>query len=395
MSYNFNEVIDRRNTASAKWEEIKTKGYPEDTLPMWVADMEFASPPQVTEALRKRIVEHPVYGYAVNTEGYEETVCSWMKRRYSWTIQPQWIVCAPGIVCAIKMAVQAFTEPGDAIIIQKPVYYPFERSIIDNGRTMINSPLKMVNGHYEIDFADFEQKVIENNVKMFIMCTPHNPVGRVWTAEELTKLGNICLKYNVMVIADEIHADFVFAPNKFVPFLSLNKEFEKNTIVCTAPSKTFNVAGIKFSNIIIPDDKTRAGFARQLDICGIGRSNLFGCVATQAAYETGDQWVDDLVAYIKSNIDYVREYLEKEMPSLKLIEPEGLFLIWIDVSALKLTNQELTDFFIQDAHVLIDEGYLFGLEGNDYIRLNIGAPRSMVEDMMQRIKEAAVDKKLI
>lgn len=388
--YNFDKIIERRGTCSTKWDKSTWQGYPEDTLAMWTADMDFEVLPEITEAMRKRIVEHPVYGYSFNVAGQEEEVCSWMKRRHGWDTKPEWVLITPGIVCALKMAVQSFTKMGEAILIQPPVYYPFKKTIEDHGRLVVENPLQLICGHYEVDFKDFEEKIIENNVKLFILCNPHNPVGRVFTRTELMRMGEICLAYGVMVIADEIHADFVFPDSKFIPFLSIDDQLKENAISCTSPSKTFNLAGLKFSNIFIPNTEIRGKYAKHLDLCGISNCNLLGSIAAKAAYEHGDRYVDELVSYIQGNVNFLRTYLANELPMFKMIEPEGLYLVWVDVGALGMTNEELTHFMLYDAHVWLDEGYIFGKEGNNFARFNLACPRGVVKEAVDRIKSAAI-----
>ncbi len=393
--YNFEDVLDRRGTACQKWDLAESEGYPEDILPMWVADMDFAVMPEITEALVRRIQDHPIYGYSVTVPGHDEAVCSWMKRRHGWDAKPEWIVSTPGVVCAFKTAVQCFTEPGEAVMLQKPVYYPMIKGIEDNGRKLVNNALVNINGHYEIDFEDFEKKIVENDVKLFILCSPHNPVGRVWTKEELTRMGDICLKYHVIMVVDEIHEDFVFAPNKFLPFLSLKKEYEEIAVVCTAPSKTFNVAGLKFSSIFIPNPELRNRFYRHLVCCGVNNNNMVGSIASKTAYELGDEYVDELVEAIKSNVDFFRDYLAEKLPMLKMIEPEGLYLVWVDVSAFGLEDEELKNFMIYDAKVWLDEGYIFGPEGHNFERFNLAHSKAQIKEAIDRIRAAAERRGLI
>ncbi|MGB4590365.1 MAG: MalY/PatB family protein [Clostridiaceae bacterium] len=393
--YDFNKIIERRGTSSTKWDKCKLNGYPEDTLAMWTADMDFEVLPEISEAMRRRIVEHPIYGYSFSIAGQAEEVCRWMKRRHGWDPKPEWVLITPGIVCALKMAVQSFTKRGEAILIQPPVYYPFKSTIEDNGRIVVENPLQLIHGHYEVDFEDFEEKIIQNDVKVFILCNPHNPVGRVFTRTELMRMGEVCLAHDVLVIADEVHADFVFPGSRFIPFLSLDDRFEENAISCTSPSKTFNVAGLKFSNIFIPHREIREKYAKHLELCGISNCNLLGAIGAKAAYEHGDQYVDELVSYIQGNVDFLRNYLAEELPMFAMIEPEGLYLVWIDVSALRLTNEELTHFMIYDAHVWLDEGYIFGKEGKNFERFNLACPRVVIKEAIDRIKAAAINRGII
>ena len=391
----FDQIIDRRGTASAKWDQIKAKGYPEDTLAMWVADMDFKVMPEIQEAVIERASRVPIYGYTIVEEGHHEAVCGWMKRRHSWDVDPSWIVHSPGIVAAFKIAIQVFTHPGESVLIQRPVYYPFSMAIDGNERKLINSPLKLINGKYEIDFEDFEAKIVSEKVKLFILCNPHNPVGRVYTREELKRMGDICMKHNVLVVADEIHMDFVYAPHKYIPFLAVDEAYKKCTIVCTAPSKTFNIAGLHHSNIVIPDEGLRKQFVRFTNNAGISSGNVFGSVATKAAYTHGDKWVDELLAYIESNFKFMDTYFKGHMPEVKLIQPEGLYLAWTDFRSFGLSKDELEHFMLYEAKLWIDEGYIFGDEGTGFERFVMACPRKLVEDALNRIKNAAQKRKLI
>ena len=391
----FDKVLDRRGTASAKWDQIKKRGYPEDTLAMWVADMDFEVMPEIQKAVLERATRVPVYGYSIIEEGHHEAVCDWMKRRHGWTTDPAWIAHSPGVVPAFKIAVQVFSSPGDGILIQRPVYYPFFAAINGNERRLVNNPLTLVKDRYEIDFDDFEHKIVSEKVKIFILCNPHNPVGRVYTRDELKRLGDICLKHGVIVVADEIHMDFTFAPHRHVPFLSVDPEFEKNTLLCTAPSKTFNIAGLQHANIFIANKDLRDRFVRFTDNTGISSNNIFGSVATKAAYLHGDSWVDDLLEYLKGNFSFLDDYLKANMPGVKLIPPEGLYLSWVDFRSFGLSNEDLEHFMLYEAKLWIDEGYIFGAEGSGFERLVLACPRVLVKDALERIKEAAQKRKLI
>jgi len=284
------------------------------------------------------------------------------------------------------MAVKAFTNEGDSVIIQQPVYYPFKETIEDNNRVVVNNSLKNVNGHYEIDFEDFERKVKENNVKLFILCSPHNPVGRVWKKWELEKLGDICVENNVTVVSDEIHSDFVYPGNKHTAFANIKEEFQNITVTCTAPSKTFNLAGLQVSNIIIPNDKLRKKFRKQISAAGYSQVNALGLVACESAYRNGRQWLDSLKEYLIENINFVRDYLEENIPSVKLIEPEGTYLIWLDFGELGLENEELEDLIINKSGLWLDSGAIFGEDGKGYQRINIACPRKTLEQALNQLK---------
>lgn len=284
------------------------------------------------------------------------------------------------------MAVKAFTNEGDSVIIQQPVYYPFKETIEDNNRVVVNNSLKNVNGHYEIDFEDFERKVKENNVKLFILCSPHNPVGRVWKKWELEKLGDICVENNVTVVSDEIHSDFVYPGNKHTAFANIKEEFQNITVTCTAPSKTFNLAGLQVSNIIIPNDELRKKFRKQISVAGYSQVNALGLVACESAYRNGRQWLDSLKEYLIENLNFVRDYLEENIPSVKLIEPEGTYLIWLDFGELGLENEELEDLIINKSGLWLDSGAIFGEDGKGYQRINVACPRKTLEQALNQLK---------
>ena len=306
---------------------------------------------QVADGIRERLhqsVEHGIFGYSESKEDYYQAVAGWYRENFSWEPKKSWLVKTPGVVFAIAMAVQAYTKPGDGVLIQQPVYYPFSEVIKDNGRNIVNSPLVLRDGQYKMDFEDFEKKIVENKVKLFLLCSPHNPVGRVWDKAELERVGEICLRHHVIVFSDEIHSDFTYEKKHFV-FSSLRPEFEKISIVATAPSKTFNIASLQVSNVWIADEKLRNGFKRVKSSAGYSQLNGLGLVACQAAYETGRDWLDQVKLYIKENLDFTREYLEEHLPKLKLIEPEGTYLIWIDFRALGLSEEEREELICKKA----------------------------------------------
>ena len=325
MSYNFDEVIDRSNNFSAKWSEMDKKYGSNDLLPMWVADMDFKTAPSVIDAMRERL-EQGIYGYTTRPSSYNESIVNWVSRRYGWNIESDWIIFSPGVIPSISLIIKEMTNINDKIMIQEPVYSPFNSVVKDNDRELVISPLiKLEDGNYVMDFEDIESKI--KDVKMFILCNPHNPVGRVWTKEELKRLGDICIKNNVKVISDEIHGDIIFKGNKHIPFASISEEFAQNSITCTAPTKTFNLAGLQMSQIILPNKedykKLDSAFAR-LDI---RRNNAFSLVATEAAYNHGENWLDKLLEYIEGNVDFAIKYIKENMPVLKVKKPEGTYLL--------------------------------------------------------------------
>ena len=387
MKYDFDEIIDRRNTDCLKYDFTAERGMPEDVLSLWVADMDFRTAPGIIE----RAVEDAqfgIYGYTESKDDYFRAVAAWYADYFDWKVEKSWLVKTPGIVFAISAAIQALTQKGDAVMIQQPVYYPFSAVIKDNDRTLVNNELVLKEGHYEIDFDDFEQKIIENKVKLFVLCSPHNPVGRVWTIEELRKLGEICLKYDVKVVSDEIHSDFVYEGRKHYVFATVDSAFEQNSIICTAPSKTFNLAGLQASNIFIPNPQIRKAFERQISAVGYSQLNMIGLHACQAAYETGREWLEELKAYLKGNLDYVRDYLEKNIPHIKLIEPEGTYLIWLDCRGLGLSEEKLEELIVHKAKLWLDAGAIFGKAGEGFERINIACPRAVLEEAMKRLRGA-------
>lgn len=393
-TYNFEQIIDRTNTNSLKYDFAVERGKDIDVMPLWVADMDFATLPEITDALEER-VQHGIFGYTYPKEEYQKTVINWMKTRHNYNIKPEWLVYTPGVVFAISMALRAVTKEGDAVLIQNPVYYPFANIVLENERKLINNSLvyevKDHRGIYTIDFENFEDLIIKNSVKAFILCSPHNPVGRVWTSEELTRIGEICLKHNVIIIADEIHEDFVFGDKKHIPIASISKDVEDITITCTSPSKTFNLAGLQLSNISIANTKIRKLFKKEVGKTGFDEPNIFGLEACQAAYTHGVDWLEELKIYLLENIAFVRNFIDTKMPKVILSVPEGTYLVWLDFNAYGLELRDLEDRIQKKAKLWLDEGIIFGKEGLGFERINIAAPRKTVEEAMNRIYEAFSD----
>lgn len=387
MKYNFDEIIDRKNSDSLKFDFAKEKGLPEDVLPLWVADMDFKAPPGVIDALQKS-VDRGIFGYSDTKDDYYEIVAAWFKKRFDFTYEKEWLIKTPGIVFALANAVRALTEKGDSVIIQPPVYYPFFNVIRNNHRNIIENPLVCKDGKFYIDFEDFEKKIIDNKVKLFILCSPHNPVSRVWTKEELQKLGEICLKHNVYIVADEIHCDFVFEGHKHFIFIDAVPEMKERTIICTAPSKTFNIAGLQISNIFIPSAEIRERYMAEIDVTGFTVPANHGVVACKAAYETGEEWFEQCLSYIKGNFDYLRSFLEENLPEIKLIEPEGTYLAWLDCSGLGLSAEELNDLIINKAKLWLDAGDIFGKASEQYQRIVMACPGATLEKAMNQLKKA-------
>lgn len=384
---NFNIVVNRKNTNCLKYDFAVRRGRPENVLPLWVADMDFKVAPEITQAIEKRVA-HGIFGYSEVKEEYFEAVAAWMEQKHGWHVEEDWLVKTPGVVFALAMAVQAFTEPGDAVIIQQPVYYPFSEVIADNGRRIVDNTLELKeDGKYHINFEDFEQKVKENHVKLFLLCSPHNPVGRVWTKEELKKIAAICRKYDVIVVSDEIHEDFVFN-GKHQVFADLSEDAKNRTITCTAPSKTFNLAGLQVSNIWIANPKLREKFKKQIAAAGYSQLNTLGLTACEAAYRYGGEWHAELLGYLKSNLNFLREFLQTRLPEVKLIEPEGTYLVWLDFGSLGLTEEQREELLTKKAGIWLDSGAIFGAAGEGFERINIACPRSILKDALERIERA-------
>ncbi|MGN0447103.1 MAG: MalY/PatB family protein [Acutalibacteraceae bacterium] len=391
MKYNFDEVIDRRNTDSLKYDFAKEKGLPEDVLPLWVADMDFKAPPCVIEAMQKA-VDKGIFGYSDTRDDYYEVVASWFKRRFNFTYKKQWLVKTPGVVFALAAAVRAFTEKGDAVIIQPPVYYPFYNVVRNNRRKIIENPLIYKDGKYTIDFEDFEEKIIKNNVKLFILCSPHNPVGRVWKKDELRRLGEICLRHNVIIVADEIHCDFVYGENKHHIFIDAVPEMINRAVICTATSKTFNIAGTQLSNIWIASDELRERFMGALDEAGYTVPSNLGVLCTKAAYSGGEEWFNECIKYIEENFRYLDAFLKENIPQIKLVKPEGTYLAWLDCSGLGLTAKELNDLIINKAKLWLDAGDIFGAIAEQFQRIVLACPRATLEECLRRLKKAVYEK---
>ncbi len=390
MRYDFDKVIDRYNTNSEKFDTAVSKGYPADILPLWVADMDFQAPDCVARALT-RAVEHGIYGYSFSGDGYWQAIQKWMDKHFDWQVQREWLIETPGVVFALSAAIRAATQPGDAVLVQPPVYYPFYFTIERNGRKRVESSLIYENGRYTIDFADMEAKIVENNVKLYILCSPHNPVCRVWTVEELQKLGEICARHGVTVISDEIHCDFTFPGHPHTPFVKACPEMAEKTVICTAPSKSFNLAGLQVSNIFIPGAELRAKFQKEMDTVCYHGVNCLGAIACQAAYEGGEEWLTQCKAYMRENLAYVRSFLAEELPQIRLVEPEGTYFAWLDCSGLGLTGEELDDIIVNKAKLWLDTGAIFGQCAAQFQRVVLACPRATLERAMEQLKAALQD----
>lgn len=387
MSYNFNEITDRHKTNAIKTDLAVIRGKPADVLSLWVADMDFPTAPAILEALHNK-VDHGIFGYSCLDDSFFEALKNWMQNEHNFSPERHDLVTTPGVVFGISCAIKAFTNEGDAVIIQTPVYYPFKNMIELNNRKLVTSSLYEKDGKYQIDFEDFEKKIIENNVKLFILCSPHNPVGRVWTKAELQKLSEICLRNNVIVFADEIHNDFVYEPNKHTVFSTISPEAAQNSVVSMSVSKTFNLAGLQFSTNFIKNPVLKKKFKDEKAKTGYDEPSIMGLTAARAAYLNGKPWLLDLRKHLLDNIDFLRNFLKDKLPLVRLIEPEGTFLLWLDFSALGLSDAEIDDIIVNKAKVWLDRGTMFGPEGEFYQRINVATPRPVLEDALERIVRA-------
>ncbi len=386
MYYNFDEEIDRLNTSSIKYDGLQQFFGSDDLLPMWVADMDFRTPHFIINALKNRL-EHEVLGYSFRSDSFQEAVAGWLKRRHGWEIKKEWIVFTPGVVPGVNLAVLAHTSSGDNIITQPPVYFPFFNAVTDHGRKLVYNKLSLINGRLSVDFDNLKNEC-RKGAKMIIISSPHNPGGNVWTRDELSKIAAICLRYNVLIVSDEIHCDLVYKPNKHTPMASLSDEIASNTITFIAPSKTFNVSGLSSSLAIIPDENLRKQFVSTLDHLHIGLGNIFGNVAMEAAFTYGDEYDDALMEYLAGNVALVESFLETNLPQIKPVRPEATFLVWLDCREMGMTDKELNDFFLKKARLALNQGIQFGPGGEGFMRLNIGCTKATLLKGLNRLKQA-------
>lgn len=384
MNYDFDTVVNRKNTNAIKYDLAKKRGKPEDAVSLWVADMDFPTAPCIQKAVAEK-ASHGIWGYSRPDNRYYDALKKWYKERHNFEVQNEWVENTPGVCFALAAAVKAFTKEGESVLIQKPIYYPFFNIINSLQRKVVNSSLILKNNHYEIDFDDFERKIVQENVKMFILCSPHNPGGRVWTKQELQKISEICLAHNVLVVSDEIHSDITFGSNVHTVYGSLSEQALKNSIICTAPSKSFNLAGLQFSNIFIADEKLRKAFSKELDKTGYDEPSVFGIVAATAAYSEGADWFDSVKSYIWENILFAKNYIEENASKIKVLVPEGTYLLWLDFSKTGLSDSEINDRVLNKAKVWLDSGSMFGKEGEKFQRINCATPRIILEDALKRI----------
>ena len=387
MSYNFDTIIDRRGTHSLKYDFAVERGKPSDILPLWVADMDFQAPAEVLEELHKA-VSHGIFGYSEMKKEYFDAVHDWFIKHFGWETKESWLVKSPGVVFAVATAVKAFSREGEAVMIQPPVYYPFYEAIHLNNRKLVTNTLVYDDHGYSIDFEDFEQKIITQKVKLFILCSPHNPVGRVWTREELTRMGEICLKHKVIVLSDEIHCDFTFPGYEHTVFAGISDEFAENSVICTAPSKTFNLAGLQVANLFIKNETLRQRFKNEVSASGFSQLNVLGLVACKAAYQYGEPWLQELRAYLYGNLQYVREFIKNNLPGITLVEPQGTYLIWLDCTALRLGRKGMEKLIVHQAKLWLDAGHIFGSCGEGFERINIACTRATLKQALDQLKKA-------
>ncbi|MBN1635585.1 MAG: pyridoxal phosphate-dependent aminotransferase [Deltaproteobacteria bacterium] len=383
MSYDFDTVVARRGSGSLKWDLCE-----EGMLPMWVADMDFPAPPEVINALRQR-AGHGIYGYTPVPDSYYAACQGWMQKRHGWDIRREWIVPTPGVLPAISLAVQAYTRPGDKIIIQPPVYHPFRKIIRDNGRQLVENPLKLKGNRYEMD-CEHLKNLFDERTRVLILCSPHNPVGRVWSREELQGLVSLCINDDILIIADEIHADLIMAGHGHTPAALVSNEAARHVITCTAASKTFNLAGLSCSNLIIEDNRLRNIYTTLLNSMWIGWPNVFGLAATEAAYTSGEPWLEALLAYLKANYDFLATCLPRSLPGIQVFPLEGTYLAWLDFRSLGMSDDELNERILKKAGVWLDQGSMFGTGGAGFQRINIACPRQVLQEGLKRIVDAFI-----
>mgnify|MGYP000009513331 FL=1 len=387
MNYNFDEIINRNGTDSVKWDGVEGRWGRNDLIPMWVADMDFRTAPPVVEALRKR-AEHGIFGYVRVPDAYYAAVTNWFARRHDWQIEKEWIIYTTGVVPALSAVIKALTVPGDKVMVQTPVYNCFFSSIRNNGCGMIANPLIYRNGTYQIDFADLEQKAADPSVKVLLLCNPHNPAGRVWTKQELTRIGDICIRNNVWVVADEIHCELVFPGHTYIPFASISQEFLMHSVTCTSPSKAFNLAGLQIANIISADTDIRIKIDKAINVNEVCDVNPFGVEALMAAYNDSEEWLEELKQYLFANYNYLRAYFAECLPKFPVSMLEGTYLVWVDCSVLNQSSDEIVKTLLEKEKLWVNEGGLYGEAGEGFIRINIACPRQQLIEGLNRLRRA-------
>jgi len=384
--YNFDEIVPREGTNCLKYDAREMFFKSKDVLPLWVADMDFKTPDFIVDAIKKR-AEHEIFGYSFKSDSYYKSVIDWMKHRHNWEIQKGRISSSPGVVAGLTTAIETFSNPGDGVVVQPPVYFPFFDCVKGTTRKMVENPLKIESGRYTFDFDDLKSK-IDKNTKLLLLCNPQNPGGMVWTREELTELANICIENSIMIISDEIHSDLIYDGHKHIPIASISKEIAQNCMVLMAPSKTFNVAGLASSIVIIPNKVNFVRYERALGVGHLGMGNIFGSVALEAAYKHGDGWLEQMLEYLWENYLFLENFFETNLPKVKVMKPEATFLIWLDFTEYGMKNRELLNYVSEKAKVGLNDGGKFGTGGDGWLRLNIGCPRSVLEEALERLGKA-------
>jgi cystathionine beta-lyase len=385
-TYNFDEIVPREGTDCIKYDAREWMFKTSDVLPLWVADMDFKTPDFIVNAIKKR-AEHEIYGYTFKPDSYFNSVIGWMKRRHNWDIQKEWISYSPGVVAGLTLAIETFSKPGDEVIVQPPVYFPFFDCVKGTKRKLIENPLKIENGRYTFDFDDLKAK-ISPNTKILMLCNPQNPGGMVWTKDELEEISTICLQNKIMVISDEIHSDLIFRDHKHIPFATISEEAANNCVVFMAPSKTFNVAGLSSSIAVIPNKANFSRYERALGVGHLGMGNIFGSVALEAAYSHGDEWLEQMLAYLWENYRLLEKYFKENLPKVKVMKPEATYLIWLDFTEYGMDDEELSKFIADKAKVGLNNGGRFGTGGNGWMRINIGCPRNILQEGLERLGKA-------
>lgn len=384
-TYNFDELIDRTNTNSIKYDARVAFFGKEDLLPLWVADMDFRTPDFIVEAVQKRAGQD-IYGYTFRGEGYIQSIVKWLQRRHNWTIKPEWISFSPGVVAGLTMAIEALSKPGDEVIIQPPVYFPFFDSVKGTGRVLIENPLRIENGRYCFDFEDLKNKITPQT-RMLLLSNPHNPGGMAWNEKELSELARICIDNKVLIVSDEIHSDLIFDGFRHTPLASISEEIAQNCVICMAPSKTFNTAGLSTSFLVIPNKRHLVAYERVMKLPHLHMGNIFGSVALEAAYTHGDDWLAQLMEYLQANYTFLEAFFKENIPHVKVMRPEATYLIWLDFSAFDLSDESLNDQLV-NAGVGLNRGVQFGKQGRGFMRINIGCPRSVLQEALLRIQKA-------
>ena len=384
MTYNFDELVDRTKTNCVKYDGRKMFFGNEDVLPLWVADMDFRTPDFIVNAIRER-AGHEIFGYTFRSENYSRSIVDWLKRRHNWEIKPEWISFSPGVVAGLTMAIEAFSMPGDGVIIQPPVYFPFFDSVKGTGRELIENPLRQENGRYYFDLDDLKSKITPKT-KLLLLSNPHNPGGMAWDEKELTDLAKVCLENKVLIVSDEIHSDLIFPGFKHTPLAGISEEIAKNCVICMAPSKTFNTAGLTTSFLVIPNKRHFVAYERVMRLPHLHMGNIFGTVALEAAYTHGDEWLEQLINYLHTNYVFLENFFTEYLPEVKVMKPEATYLIWIDFSAYGLTNEDLNQKLIEGG-VGLNRGVQFGKQGSGFMRMNIGCPKSVLEEALIRIRK--------